>query len=121
MDFRRVIIAFIIICLFSTPVVFSQTSGDKPTIDKSKVKEKIIPNDEAQDQKKAKTPKSQIRKRPNTRSKTTPKPPGRDSKITFEYNEFDFGFVPQSSKVTHNFKVTNTGKDSLLIAKVKGG
>ena len=42
-----------------------------------------------------------------------------DSKITFEYTIFDFGNVAQNTNVTHLFKVSNTGTDTLHITHIK--
>jgi len=35
--------------------------------------------------------------------------------------EFDFGYTPQNSKVTHVFWIYNQGDDSLIIEKVLPG
>ena len=44
-----------------------------------------------------------------------------DSNVTIEGSVFDFGFVPQHSKITHIFWLKSTGTDSLIIDKVVPG
>lgn len=44
-----------------------------------------------------------------------------ESNVTIEGSVFDFGFVPQHSKVTHIFWLRSTGTDSLIIDKVVPG
>lgn len=39
--------------------------------------------------------------------------------IVFETQEYDFGHINEGEKMTHSFKFTNTGKDSLNIRKTK--
>lgn len=41
--------------------------------------------------------------------------------MTMSETEFDFGYVPQNSKVSHIFWIHNTGDDSLKILKVIPG
>ena len=38
--------------------------------------------------------------------------------ISFEATHFDFGKIPGEAKVTHRFKVTNTGKAPLNITRL---
>lgn len=42
-------------------------------------------------------------------------------KLTIPEAEFDFGYVPQHSKISHIFWLHSTGTDSLLIDKVRPG
>lgn len=41
--------------------------------------------------------------------------------LTIDNNEFNFGFVPQNSHITHIFKLKSTGDDSLIVTKVVPG
>ena len=41
--------------------------------------------------------------------------------ISLPENLFDFGNVPRGAKLTHNFKIRNTGDAPLKIIKAKGG
>ena len=43
------------------------------------------------------------------------------AKLTIPDAEFDFGFVPQHSKISHVFWLHSTGTDSLIIDKVRPG
>ena len=43
------------------------------------------------------------------------------TKTIFSENEFDFGFVPQDSKVSHTFWIKSGGPDTLKIVRVKPG
>lgn len=47
----------------------------------------------------------------------TPKP--SQAKMTISENMWDFGYIPQSSFVSHVYKITNVGRDSLIIEKVR--
>ncbi|MCK5126754.1 MAG: hypothetical protein KAR42_10905 [candidate division Zixibacteria bacterium] len=42
-------------------------------------------------------------------------------KMLISEDSFDFGFVPQNSKVTHVFWIKSVGDDTLKILKVKPG
>ncbi|MEZ5359189.1 MAG: hypothetical protein R3F48_10215 [Candidatus Zixiibacteriota bacterium] len=42
-------------------------------------------------------------------------------KLLIEDDTFDFGFVPQDSKVSHVFWLKSVGDDSLKILKVRPG
>ena len=42
-------------------------------------------------------------------------------RLTIKNNSFDFGFVPQNSKISHNFWLYSTGEDTLRILRVKPG
>jgi len=42
-------------------------------------------------------------------------------KMTIGENEFDFGYVPQASKVSHDFWLHSTGDSTLKIIKVNPG
>lgn len=42
-------------------------------------------------------------------------------KMFLPQEEFNFGFVPQDSKVTHVFWIKSVGEDSLVIVSVKPG
>lgn len=42
-------------------------------------------------------------------------------RLTIQESEFDFGFVPQNSKISHEFWLYSTGDDSLKIVKVVPG
>lgn len=44
-----------------------------------------------------------------------------DPKLTVPEPRWDFGFVPQNSKLTHDYWVKNTGDDTLRIIRVKPG
>ncbi len=49
---------------------------------------------------------------------------GRSSaspRLTMPETEFDFGFVPQNSKISHVFWLHSTGEDSLKIIQVVPG
>ncbi len=41
--------------------------------------------------------------------------------LTIKESKFNFGYVPQHSKVTHRFWLYNTGDDTLRITKVIPG
>jgi hypothetical protein len=41
--------------------------------------------------------------------------------LTIPVTEFNFGYVPQNSKVSHVFWLHSTGDDTLKIIKVKPG
>lgn len=41
------------------------------------------------------------------------------AKLTFEYEEFDFGSVKEGEEVTHHFRFRNTGKVPLLITDAR--
>jgi hypothetical protein len=43
------------------------------------------------------------------------------SKMYLPVEEFDFGFVPQDSKISHVFWIKSVGDDMLKILKVKPG
>jgi len=42
-------------------------------------------------------------------------------RLTIDNPVFEFGYVPQFSKVTHNFWLHSTGDDTLRIIKVSPG
>lgn len=42
-----------------------------------------------------------------------------DESLFLKETEFNFGKIPQGKPVTHNFEVTNSGKDSLRIVNVQ--
>jgi hypothetical protein len=42
-------------------------------------------------------------------------------KMFLPQEEFNFGFVPQDSKVSHVFWIKSVGEDSLIIVSVKPG
>jgi len=42
-------------------------------------------------------------------------------KLTIPQSEFDFGFVPQAAKISHDFWLYSTGDDTLKILKVNPG
>lgn len=44
-----------------------------------------------------------------------------DPAMTIPESVFDFGYVPQHSKISHVFWLHSTGTDSLKIIKVKPG
>jgi len=50
-----------------------------------------------------------------------PEIPLVESRITFDYAEYDFGEVPPGAKVTCQFPVANNGQDTLIINKIKPG
>lgn len=50
-----------------------------------------------------------------------PEIPLKNSRITYDYTNFDFGNVPPGTKITHDFPVKNTGADTLIITKIKAG
>ena len=41
--------------------------------------------------------------------------------LTIKESTFNFGYVPQNSKITHDFWLQNTGNDTLKIVKVVPG
>jgi len=45
--------------------------------------------------------------------------PASKARIKFDHEEWDFGAIPKDTKVVHNFRITNTGEDTLIIAKVR--
>jgi hypothetical protein len=45
---------------------------------------------------------------------------GKMPKITFPETEFDFGTISQQTKVSHTFKVKNTGDAPLNLIRAKG-
>lgn len=49
------------------------------------------------------------------------KKPTQGPKIFLSEKEWDFGYIPQGSTVSHFFKIKNTGDDTLLIVKVRTG
>ena len=53
--------------------------------------------------------------------KDVPELPLAESRMTFAYDTFDFGDVPPGVSVTHDFPVSNTGKDTLIISSIKAG
>ncbi len=42
-------------------------------------------------------------------------------RMDIENDSFDFGFVPQNSKITHSFWLKSTGDDTLRIIRVVPG
>ncbi len=44
-----------------------------------------------------------------------------EPKLTIPDSIFDFGFVPQNAKISHDFWLHSTGTDSLKIVKVSPG
>ena len=42
-------------------------------------------------------------------------------RLDIEEDSFDFGFVPQNSKITHSFWLKSTGDDTLRIIRVVPG
>lgn len=42
-------------------------------------------------------------------------------RLTIHEDSFDFGYVPQHSKISHVFWLYSTGDDSLKVVKVKPG
>ncbi len=42
-------------------------------------------------------------------------------KMFIPEQEFNFGFVPQNSKISHMFWIKSVGEDSLIIISVKPG
>lgn len=42
-------------------------------------------------------------------------------RLTIPEDSFDFGYVPQHSKISHVFWLYSTGDDSLKVVKVKPG
>lgn len=42
-------------------------------------------------------------------------------RLTIPESSFDFGYVPQNSKITHDFWLYSSGDDSLKILKVVPG
>ncbi len=42
-------------------------------------------------------------------------------RLDIEGDSFDFGFVPQNSKITHSFWLKSTGDDTLRIVRVVPG
>jgi len=42
-------------------------------------------------------------------------------RLTINESSFDFGFVPQNSKISHDFWLDSTGDDTLKILKVVPG
>lgn len=42
-------------------------------------------------------------------------------KMFISEQEFNFGFVPQNSKISHMFWIKSVGEDSLIIISVKPG
>ena len=52
------------------------------------------------------------------RKEVEPPWPVNNSRLTFEEPEFDFGHIPQAARVIHNFKVFNTGTDTLVILAI---
>jgi len=51
-------------------------------------------------------------------AQSTPQKTSR-AKMTISENVWDFGYIPQSSSVLHIYRITNVGKDSLFIEKVR--
>lgn len=45
---------------------------------------------------------------------------GKMPKITFPETEFDFGTISQQTKVSHTFRVKNTGDAPLTLIRAKG-
>ena len=59
-----------------------------------------------------------------TRKGATPKTAGESNykgKLELPETDFDFGYTPQNSKVSHIFWLSNIGEDSLEIINVKPG
>ncbi len=42
-------------------------------------------------------------------------------KMSISEDSFDFGYIPQTAKVSHTFWIYSVGDDSLKILKVKPG
>lgn len=59
------------------------------------------------------------------KKEATPKTPGQESnykgKMELLETDFDFGYVPQNSRISHIFWIKNVGEDSLEIINVKPG
>ena len=53
-------------------------------------------------------------------SNDTVRTDGKMPKITFPETEFDFGTISQQTKVSHTFKVKNTGDAPLTLIRAKG-
>jgi hypothetical protein len=49
------------------------------------------------------------------------KKPVKGPKLFLPEKEWDFGYIPQNSTVSHFFKIKNIGDDTLLIIKVRPG
>lgn len=122
----KLLLVMIAASLLFTSTVFGQT---KTTIQNNdQIKKKQIEESKKKEELKQ---KSKIKKTSNVkdlkpkpkpvkkRKSTIPEVELKNSRITYEYTTFDFGLVPSGSKVTHNFPVTNTGVDTLIITKVK--
>jgi hypothetical protein len=63
----------------------------------------------------------QAENKPPIKKSDIPEIPLVNSRITYQYTDFNFGEVPPGTKVTHNFPVSNTGPDTLIISKIKAG
>ena len=50
-----------------------------------------------------------------------PEAPPSKAKIATDMTEFDFGWIPSNSYVTHNYWFYSRGEDSLKILKVQPG
>ncbi len=46
---------------------------------------------------------------------------GAEPRMVIPESTFDFGYVPQHSKITHDFWLHSTGTDTLKILNVKPG
>ena len=112
---KRILAASVLIGLIIPTLVFGQT-------DSTKQKLKTVNDLKKAEQLKSSQLKKPPMKKPkaiNRRRNEAPPVEMKDSRITFEYTSFDFGLAPKGSKITHRFPVSNTGKDTLVITKVK--
>jgi len=50
---------------------------------------------------------------------TTTKTPLADSRIEFDHTTWDFGSIEKGAMVTHNYWLSNTGTDTLVVTKIK--
>ena len=108
-----------IIFLFSTVVIAQETATKKDTPPKTNV---ITKSQEKNTKSVGKTQKTKSKKPSRSKSrrpKDVPEVPLVNSKITYDHSEFDFGVISHGSRVSHNFPVSNTGRDTLNITKIR--
>lgn len=69
-----------------------------------------------------KLPESVLPKNPITKPvEPKPVPPPATPRLEISESEFDFGFVPQNTKISHVFWLHSAGTDTLRIVKVNPG
>jgi len=106
---NKIWLVFLVNSLLLTSPLFGQSSGKNVSVKKDGFEEFIKDPFE----------KNKDWKTQGAAADTTQLLSHRNSRITFRYTEYDFGVVPQQSKITHYFKVWNSGTDTLVISQIQ--